>query len=273
MNQQFKERIVSALRATHLLSAYNHLKYFWVTATHAASNRAFRDEHPDFPAPPLPLAYDAYGHVSLSEYRKSGLRHAAFIADLLRRHEPGWNPLRVLEWGCGPARVIRHLPALLPPGSEFFGTDYNPETIAWCRAAIPTMRFEENKLQPPLTFGPGYFDVVYCLSVFTHLSEEMHYAWRDELLRVLKPGGLLILTAHGDFYRERHLFPHERAAYDAGKIVVRGRVEEGKKWFAAFHSPKFMRGQFLKGLEIAEHIVRPIQGSIEQDVWVVRKPS
>ncbi|MFH0908091.1 MAG: class I SAM-dependent methyltransferase [bacterium] len=273
MNQSLKERAISILRAARLLPAYNHLKYYWVAAAHGPANRAFRAEHPDFPVPPLPLAYDAYGHVGLADYRESGRRHAAFLADLLRRHAPGWNPLRVLEWGCGPARVIRHLPALLPPGSEFLGTDYNPTTIAWCRKAIPNMRFEENKLEPPLPFGPAFFDVVYCLSVFTHLSEEMHYAWRDELLRVLKPGGLLILTAHGDFYRERHLFPHERAGYDAGKLVVRGRVEEGKKWFAAFHSPAFMRERFLKGTEIVEHITRPIHGSIEQDVWVVKKPS
>jgi ubiquinone/menaquinone biosynthesis C-methylase UbiE len=38
--------------------------------------------------------------------------------------------------------------------------------------------------------------VAYCFSVFTHLDEQMQDAWLLELRRVLKPGGVLIVTVH-----------------------------------------------------------------------------
>ena len=179
----------------------------------------------------------------------------------------------VLEWGCGPARVIRHLGEFLSGKASLAGADYNAETIAWCRENIPGIRFEKNELAPPLPFAAASFDAIYALSVITHLSEKMHGEWRDELLRVLKPGGLLIVTSHGDWYREHHLLPAERAQYDAGRLVVRGGIEEGKKWFAAFHPPAYMRGSFFRGMEIKEHLIHPLPGSIEQDVWVARKPA
>lgn len=270
MQQAAKERIVATLRALGLLQLVNEVRFVGVAARAAADNKAFRAEHPGEAFPPLRLAYDAYGHVGLRDYHASGLRHAEFVAGLLRRHA-GPGPLTVLEWGCGPARVIRHLPALLGAQHRFVGTDYNPATIAWCRAAIPGIRFETNRLEPPLPLGAASIDGAYALSVFTHLSEPMHLAWRDELLRVLKPGGLLVATTHGDWYRERHLLPGEREAYDAGRLVVRGQVREGKKWFAAFHSPAWVRATLLRGFDILEHLPSPLPNSIEQDVWVARR--
>ena len=182
------------------------------------------------------------------------------------------QPLKVLEWGCGPARVIRHIGGFLTRPAELWGSDYNPRSIRWCRRHIANERFVHNGLAPPLPLEAGSFDAVYCLSVFTHLSEAMHVAWRDELLRVLRPGGILIATLHGDHYRDRHLLPHEMDEYDGGRLVVRDAVQEGKKWYAAFHSPRYVREHLFKGLPILLHRPQPLPGCLEQDVWVVHKP-
>lgn len=266
-----REYVVAALRATRLLPAYNAIKYRVVVGRHDAANRAFQAAHPDFAVPPLALCYDAYGHVSYPDYHESGRGHAAFFAGLINRHSG--PDASVLEWGCGPARVLRHLAATLKGKPTLTGSDYNRETIAWCGANVPGIRFEPNDLEPPLPFEADSFDAIYALSVLTHLSERMHEAWRDELLRVLKPGGILIVTSHGQWYRNHHLLPDEQAQYDRGELVVRGSVEEGKKWFAAFHSPDYMRNRFFKGWTLLEHLTHPLPGSIEQDVWVARKPA
>jgi SAM-dependent methyltransferase len=274
-----REYIVAALRATRLLPAYNAAKFHYVVAKARAGNEAFVREHPDFPLPPLPLCYDAYAHVGYRDYFESGRNHAEFFGGKIAQHaqgaatflSPESGSLAVLEWGCGPARVIRHLGDFLRGEPSLAGSDYNPETIAWCRANIPGIRFEKNELAPPLPFPGGSFDAVYALSVLTHLSEAMHFAWRDELKRVLRPGGILIVTAHGDWYRKHHLRPDEQKAYDAGRLVVRGGVEEGKKWFAAFHPPVFMREKLFAGWKVLEHLTHPLPGSIEQDVWIVRR--
>ena len=52
--------------------------------------------------------------------------------------------------------------------------------------------------QAALPYAAGFFDAVYCLSVFTHLDERMMGAWLGELKRVLKPGGILLFTVHGE---------------------------------------------------------------------------
>jgi hypothetical protein len=40
-------------------------------------------------------------------------------------------------------------------------------------------------------------DLVLCHSVFTHLPEDVQFAWLDELARILVPGGILIASTHG----------------------------------------------------------------------------
>ena len=266
----FREHVVRALRATGLLQLYDTAKFGACTLSAQNANRAFIAENPTLALPPLSLMYDAYGHVQYSVYHEGGQAHAAYIHGLATK-VLGQPPTSILEWGCGPARVIRHMP--LSPGHRVIGTDYNPDTIAWCRKAVPGIEFIENGLEPPLAIESRSVELVYALSVFTHLSEAMHKAWRDELFRVLRPGGILIATLHGDYYRERHLLDDEREAYDAGRLVVRGGVREGRKWFAAFHSPKYVRESFAGPFEVIEHLPSPLPNSIEQDIWVLRRPA
>jgi len=109
-----------------------------------------------------------------------------------------------LDWGCGPARIIRHLPKLLP-NTSLYGTDYNAKSIAWNKANFQKISFELNNINPPTSFEDGFFDAIYGLSIFTHLSEENHFNWISELYRISSPGAILILTTHGQAYREKLL--------------------------------------------------------------------
>src|SRR3546814_2338282 len=53
-------------------------------------------------------------------------------------------------------------------------------------------------LTPPLAFADESFDLVYALSVFTHIPLELQRDWLDELRRVLVPGGYLLCTVTDD---------------------------------------------------------------------------
>ncbi len=259
------------LGARRAFDVIDRLAYWRRLALTARSNRAFRAAHPAFAAPPLPLLWDAQATTDLAEYKRSGEEAGALYWVLIRPYLDlaSARPPRVCEWGCGPGRIMRHLPSLAAGALvEFYGSDYNRAAIAWCRAHLPGVTFLENDLAPPLPVADGFFDLVFCRSVFTHLSPDMHDRWIVELRRVVRPSGVVILTTHGDAYRPR-LTARERARFDAGELVVRTLGREGRKLFAAFHPPGFVRARLLRDLSILEH--RAGEGT--QDIWVTRRPA
>ena len=91
-----------------------------------------------------------------------------------------------------------------------------------------------------------------------------------ELARVLRPGGRLLLTTHGDRYRER-LAADERARYDAGELVVRWEDVAGTNLCAAFHPPDWVRERLAGGVEHVEFAPEGAKGNPHQDIHVFRK--
>src|SRR5712691_5704057 len=159
----------------------------------------------------------------------------------------GLDRLRLL----GPARRVRQalqIAAFRGRNGEVHGCDYNRRLVEWCQRHLRFGRFEVNDLRPPLPYPDGRFDLVYALSVFTHLPEELQRPWIEELLRILEPGGHLILSLHGQRYRDE-LRPEERRGHRAaeeapqssltssGSSLTSGRPVRGK--CAARASPAF----------------------------------
>jgi SAM-dependent methyltransferase len=103
----------------------------------------------------------------------------------------------ILDFGCGCGRMLLWLEDL-GRRSKLHGTDIDPEAIEWARAHIPYCSFSVNDADPPLPYPDGAFDLVYNHSVFTHIDERRQDAWLAELRRVVRPGGFLVLTTHGE---------------------------------------------------------------------------
>jgi SAM-dependent methyltransferase len=82
-----------------------------------------------------------------------------------------------------------------------YGVDVNPALVAWCHANIPFATVTQSRFSPPLDFADGTFGLVYCVSVFTHLSPAVCRQWAAEMRRILRPGGALAVSFHGDWYR------------------------------------------------------------------------
>lgn len=267
-----KYHLISASRSLGLLPVLDRLSYLRKRAQTARSNRAFRAAHPGYAVPPEDLAFDAYNKVDWESYDTLGRAHARVFAELIDAHAPA-GPLSLLEWGCGPGRLIRHMPALLAHHDvAVTGTDYNPDTIRWCKDALPGIDFALNGMAPPLPFDADSFGAAYNFSVFTHLSEAVQIAWAQEMLRVLKPGGVLVATTHGDYYTYLLTGAVEQAAYARGELVTQSRYAEGKKWFFAVHPPDYVRAVLFKGFERVERVATPADAGMTQDVWIGFKP-
>jgi SAM-dependent methyltransferase len=91
----------------------------------------------------------------------------------------------ILDFGCG--RVIRRWHDL---DARICGGDLSNPAIMWCRANLPFAEVDVNQLEPPLSYDDASFDLVYALSVLTHLPVDTQRARLNEMRRVIGPGGL-----------------------------------------------------------------------------------
>jgi len=103
---------------------------------------------------------------------------------------------RMLDFGCGSARTLRHFMDEAA-AAEFWGTDIDRPSIEWVQGALcPPLHAHQCQPDPPLGLEPGSFDLIWAVSVFTHLADNS-LPWLLEMHRMLKPGGLLIATYMG----------------------------------------------------------------------------
>jgi SAM-dependent methyltransferase len=111
----------------------------------------------------------------------------------------GWTfeGKRVLDFGCGAGRVLRHF-APEANAAEFIGCDVDEAAIEWASKHLtPPFSFLRNAGLPPLPEPDESFDLIYAISVFTHLTDSWA-AWLLELRRLLEPEGLLVLSFIGE---------------------------------------------------------------------------
>jgi SAM-dependent methyltransferase len=225
----------------------------------------------DLPLPPPEARFRVAGTDDLSVFLTLGERGYKALSESLRRAGSPLESLgRVLDFGCGVGRVLRYWRAA--PGMELYGSDIDPDAIAWASANFPIAQFQTNTLEPRLDYPDGRFDLVYALSVFTHLTEDLQMPWLNELLRIIRPGGLLYFTTHGATYRHM-LNAAQVEQFDKSQLVVVGAERPGSNYCGAFHPEDFVREVMIGGTgsELVEYVPKGALGNPDQDSWLIRK--
>lgn len=101
-----------------------------------------------------------------------------------------------LEFACGHGRFTRHLAQALPLGAVT-ASDVVPGSVDFVchhfgvRGFYSTTRPED---LPP----SGTHEVVFALSLFSHLPEATWQRWLSVLYERVAPGGALVVSLHGD---------------------------------------------------------------------------
>jgi SAM-dependent methyltransferase len=151
------------------------------------------------PYPPHELAtrvccLDDWGDP-VAAYERLGAEAKAALLALLP-NDWSFDGKRVLDFGCGAGRTLRHFLAEAERG-EIWGTDIDRASVEWLQRNLsPPLHVRRNGESPPLGLDYGSFDLVWALSVFTHLTDSS-FAWLAELHGLLRPGGLLVATYMG----------------------------------------------------------------------------
>jgi len=221
------------------------------------------------PIPPPLLRARVAGNANAEWFLTTGRKDARIVADVMRTiGAPLEAADGILDFGCGCGRVVRHWMTL---GSRIHGSDHEAPAIAWCRRNLPFGSFTVNRLEPPLGHADASYDLVSAISVFTHTPEPLQRPWLRELVRVLRPGGHVLFTTHGDLHTRSQLVPDEVNRLIRDGLVVRDEYAGGTNLCAAFHSESYVRDTLGEGLE--EVAFRPGNTTdFTQDIWVFRKP-
>lgn len=102
----------------------------------------------------------------------------------------------VLDFGCSSGRVVRVLKAW-EPAPAYAGCDPNGPAVDWASEHLTGIRFFESRTRPPLEEPDEAHDLVFAVSVWSHFDAEPGLRWLDEMWRITKPGGRLIVTTEG----------------------------------------------------------------------------
>ena len=136
------------------------------------------------------------------------------LLQLLDRYlEPnGSHERRILDVGCGTGTMLTYLGTL----GKAEGVDIDAEAVGYCRErGLENVRIGE---AAELPFEDGSFDLVTALDVVEHLDDDAA-AFR-EMRRVLRPGGLLLVTvpAHRFLWGDQDEVNLHRRRYSSAEL-------------------------------------------------------
>lgn len=244
-------------------------------APSAAVATVATDDGLPLPPPALHSLITGRDDLDMSAFLEIGRGCASAVTGLLQRHGLAIENLEaVLDFGCGCGRIIRHFHRV--PNVKMYGTDYNPTLVAWCKENLPFAEFGVNGLHPPLVYSDAKFDAIYAFSVFTHLPEDLQFAWLAELSRVMKPGGHLVMTTLGDAFARTSLSAGQKAQFESAQVVVVKPEIAGKNECLIFHPYDYIKRASADHFEVVEFVqgeaqVVSGQQMIAQDVYFLRK--
>lgn len=189
-----------------------------------------------------------------------------------------------LDFGCSSGRVLRVL-ANAYPKTSWQGCDPNADAIAWAADAIPAARFFQSGNRPPLDLPDDSLDLVYAISIWSHFAPELGLLWLEEMRRLIKPGGHLVLTTHGTTTIEHDAIHRLRSVDQLNEarlaIVTQGSWyaaefgEEGDwgvvnpEWGTAFLSPEWLLAYATPRWRLLEFV--PGRNANNQDVFVLER--
>lgn len=188
---------------------------------------------------------------------------------------------RILDFGCGCGRFLRHFGSLAGE-VELHGTDIDAEMIAWCSENIPFATFTVGPHEPPTTYPDNYFDLVINHSVFTHLDERFQDLWLTELHRITQPGAYLMLTVEGASSWNRTCEMSERVGDDVEQwreeLETRGILFISDDHFvgsthpdfyhSAVHAAWYVFERWTRWFDLAAYLP---DGAWSQDLIVLRR--
>ena len=134
--------------------------------------------------------------------------------------------MRVIDIGCGPGHIVKHLPA----GLDYVGLDIDQPSIDYARARFGERgRFETRFFDGDAVDDLGPADVVMMNGVMHHIGDEDLGATLRHVKAALKPGGVLFTLdgcyAPGQSRLDKWLLDNDRGVHVRNADGYRRQLE------------------------------------------------
>jgi SAM-dependent methyltransferase len=211
------------------------------------------------PLPDGPRMVRVHGAAHEMSFRLEGFSELVKLERVLqRRFGRAFESYEaILDWGCGCGRVSRFLERTA--AGRLTGADIDADNVSWCRRNLAFGAFHVIPLHPPTAFKNETFDLVFGISVFTHLAEQEQRQWLAELRRIVRPGGTLLLTVHGMTTALRSGLPWAAVAawqaagiYDLPNPALNGVIDEAGYYRNTFHTTEYIARTWTSYFELLE---------------------
>ncbi len=204
--------------------------------------------------------------------------------------------MNILDFGCGWGRITQTL-LRDTQIKNLAGADVQQGVLDMCVQSGLSCQFSCVEPWPPTKLESASFDLIFAYSVFSHLSQENHMAWVEELASKLKPGGVLAVTTRPRSFitmvkelRSRKDLPaHANGAaaafmdtsawlgrYDAGEFCFDIAGSGGKNLAGGYYGEAIVPKQFIerhwsKFFDRIEFIHAHEHGKFDQSVIIARR--
>ena len=174
-----------------------------------------------------PHEFDRYDQTYEQEMEKSigfcTTDHAFFIEaktriliELADKYVGNIANLNLLDIGCGLGNTSK---ILSRDCRRIVGVDISEKMIAMAAAQLPHGEFREFD-GANIPYGNDQFDVVFAMNVFHHISPQQRDPLLADMVRVLKPGGAIMIFEHNP-YNPFTLKAVRQCSFDADAILLK----------------------------------------------------
>lgn len=222
----------------------------------------------EVPLPPSRLMLAVSGHDDDEEFRRSRISGPKqMLKDLAIAGIDVSQIADVLDFGCGCGRFLAGW-LVIQTHMRLYGCDYNPELVRWCNANLPGVSVRENQLSRPLPYPPGSFDLIYLISVMTHLTLREQQQLVSEFRRVVRPGGYVYVTFHGEPFYEQLFARVENGEEQFRKtgFLIGAEEKEGANDCWTLQSPENVIDLF-QGFTLIRHFRASERGPTDVGSW------
>jgi ubiquinone/menaquinone biosynthesis C-methylase UbiE len=222
-------------------------------------------------APPPPLRHRTHGSPDVASFLRNGRRQLDVLRSGAARLGASLDDVqRVLDFGCGCGRTAlwfrKHYPHV-----DYHGVDIDAESVRWAQEHMKFGSFQVNSANPPLPFADHQFDLVFAISVFTHLPEDLAGEWLRELRRVTQPGGLVFLSVHAS--HATHALSRSQRSELRERGICHARAGAMGRLFPDYYQNTYHTEEYIRE-HWGEHFdVVQVESLGVQDLVLMRSPT